>query len=154
MKYYFDTCAYVKLLHEENGSGRVEQIFNDNSDNLVFSRLLFTEVYSTLYKKFRHGEITDENIVSSTLNGFERDMQYELVVELDESIFLEASQIIKKYGAEQEIKTYDALHLATCSLINRIEETTMVSSDKNLCKIAVKMGIEYLNIEEGIADTY
>lgn len=150
MKYYFDTSAYVKLLHQEDGLGQVETIFNDNPNDLVFSRLLFTEVYSALYGKLWTKQITDENIVLSILNGFERDMQYEFVVELDESIFSEAAQIIKKYGAVDRIKTYDALHLATCSLINKIEETTMVSSDKNLCKIALKMGIEYINPEEGL----
>jgi len=51
MKFYFDTSAYIKLRHTENGSDVVEEIVLNNEGNLCFSWLLFTEIHSALFIK-------------------------------------------------------------------------------------------------------
>ena len=79
------------------------------------------------------------------LFGFERDMQFKLILDLDEVLFREASDIIIRFGSSMAIETYDAIYLACCYFLNKNEETIMVSSDKIICKVAGLMGMDYVN---------
>ena len=73
MLYYFDTSAIVKLYHEETGSDKVKTLFEDDAAENCICQLTFTEFCSTLYKKFRSKEITDERIIQEAIKSFEID---------------------------------------------------------------------------------
>ncbi len=79
MVYYFDTSALVKIYHNENGSNRAIELFEENADNYI-SQIAFTEFNCTLYRKFRNKEIAEEKDVLQSINLFEIDMQYENIL--------------------------------------------------------------------------
>ncbi|MCW3111149.1 MAG: hypothetical protein JWQ09_5655 [Segetibacter sp.] len=145
MLYYFDTSAIVKLYHIETGSEKVLELFeNEEAENCI-SQITFTEFYCSLYRKLRNKEIAEERIVLEAIRNFEIDMQYEFVVTIDEMIYVEAKNLIMKYGSAHSLKTLDAVHLACVNSIASINETVFISADEKLCKVAFEMGLAVIN---------
>jgi uncharacterized protein len=58
--FYFDNSALIKLYHQESGTEQAEEIFRQAESTLVISELAIVELYSTLARKVRIGEITPE----------------------------------------------------------------------------------------------
>jgi predicted nucleic acid-binding protein len=146
MVYYFDTSALVKIYHNENGSNRAIELFEENADNYI-SQIAFTEFNCTLYRKFRNKEIAEEKDVLQSINLFEIDMQYENILLIDSKIFWEARNLIVKWGSRFSLKTLDAIHLACFVQLSQYNQITFVSSDKRLCEIVTEMGYDVINPE-------
>ncbi len=145
MIYYFDTSAIVKLYHRETGSVKVLELFEDENTENCISQITFTEFYCSLYRKLRNKEIDEERIVLEAINSFEVDMQYEFVAKIDEGIYIEARNLIMKYGSMNSLKTLDAIHLACANSVAGIGETVFISADEKLCEVASKMGLTIIN---------
>ncbi len=54
MIYYFDTSALVKIYHNEKGTNRALELFEDEGTDNYISQITFTEFNCTLYRKFRN----------------------------------------------------------------------------------------------------
>jgi predicted nucleic acid-binding protein len=61
--FFCDTSALVKLYHQEVGTERMEELFQQEENVLLISELAIIEFYSTLARKVRIGEITPEGLV-------------------------------------------------------------------------------------------
>lgn len=53
-------------------------------------------------------------------------MQYENVINIDENVFLEAKNLIIKWGGKFSLKTLDALHLAFFVQLAQLNQVTFV----------------------------
>lgn len=84
MNYFFDTSALVKLYHKEKGTDTVLGIYKSR-DKIAISELARVEFYSTIYRKYRDGEIE-----LKTLNI-----------------------LIKKFDSDSE-ERYDVLNFSPC----------------------------------------
>lgn len=145
MLYYFDTSALVKIYHKEEGSDTAIILFEEDNAINYLSQITFTEFSCTLYRKFRNKEIAEEKDVLQTIRHFEIDMQYENVINVDENVFLEAKNLIVKWGGTFSLKTLDSLHLASFIQLAQLNEITFVSADVKLCELVTELGYDVIN---------
>ena len=109
--YYLDTSALVKLYHQEIGTEQVEALFKESDSSLVVSELAAVELYSTVARKVRTGEISDEAFDAICPN-FEHDCQRRFVVRpLSAAVTHKAKELLQQYGKTKALRSLDALHL-------------------------------------------
>jgi hypothetical protein len=59
----------------------------------------------------------------------------------------EAKALLRKYGQVKALRTLDALHLGTCSVVRGNDPVIFVCSDGRLFEIAASVGYEVLDPE-------
>ena len=77
---FFDTSALVKLYYPEIGSDNAESCLQ-NCEKAYISRLAIIELYSTIYRKLRNNEISNNNledIISTFKDDIDNDV-YEII---------------------------------------------------------------------------
>lgn len=116
MNYFFDTSALVKLFHEEIGSDVVEKLINDQSNEIWISELVRLEFLSSVYRRFRQGELSEEE-VNSVIDDFEEQLQLFHIEPLGSGVVKESEQLMKEYGKTEGLRSLDALHLGSCRLL-------------------------------------
>jgi len=143
MKLFLDTSALAKLFQEEPGTDYVDEAINSPDNEIWVLELVEIEFLSCIYRRYREGEISDEdiNIVSLV---FEEQIRQFNVEMLGSSIIEEARQLMQEYGKEAGLRTLDSLHLAACRLLYE-PGWFFVCSDKRLCDIALQAGIQVKN---------
>ena len=77
--YYLDTSALVKLYHQEAGTDQVEARFRQSENSLIISELAVVELYSTVARKVRTGEISEE-AYEEVLKNFDDDCKWRQLV--------------------------------------------------------------------------
>ena len=141
---FIDTSALVKLYYPETGSEKIES-WVEVSSILFISKLAIIEFHSTLYRKYREGELDEDDLneIKKTFTDDIENNQYEIIdiVELPQK----AIDLIVKYGKTHGIKTLDSLQI-TCAL--KEKDYTFVTSDKNLMKILKRLHIDFANPED------
>lgn len=142
MIHYYDTCAIVKLYKREDGTDTVISLFDNEKVTHIVSELIFVEFYSTIFRLFRQNEYQNENEVLQVISDFEADMINQRIVKLDTQVINAAKLLIKRHGSKHGLKTYDALHLATFSIIAIDNEAKFISADNKLCKVAELLGYD------------
>jgi len=144
MKYFFDTSALVKIYHNEVGSDIVLPIYN--SENVIFvSELSKIEFISTIYRKFRNAEISEEAL-EILKNKFLWDFNNRFqVILLGSAIIDLAFDSILQYGNIKHIISLDSIHLATFLLIadNNI---SFACADKRLTTLVKELLFNVLEV--------
>lgn len=85
MKAFFDTSSILKLYHDEEGSGELEDYFNRNIDIIILSELADLEFRSAIWRKVRMEEI-EEQVARQVINCFENDYNNFVWIEIKNNI--------------------------------------------------------------------
>ena len=143
MKFFFDTSALVKFFYVENGTDVVTQIMEHTSSEIWISDLARLEFTSALYRRYRNKTL-DEIKLHIATTYFEKQLTSFNIEPLNQLVIDEAGLLLKKYGKEHGLRTLDALHLGTYSLISE-QEWCFVTSDAALIEVATLAGFLSLN---------
>ncbi|MCX5815108.1 MAG: type II toxin-antitoxin system VapC family toxin [Proteobacteria bacterium] len=143
MKLFFDTSALVKFFHEEDGSREVTNLIISPENEICVSELVRLEFLSALFRRFRNKEI-DEDKLNRATTGFEEEFIAFRVEPLRHVVLEEAESLLKKFGSQHGLRTLDALHLATFTLIAK-KDWTFAASDENLCNVVRLLGYKTIN---------
>ena len=147
-RYYLDTSALVKFYHQEAGTDQVEALFRQSDNLLIVSELAGVELYSTVARKLRTGEIT-EAAFEAIRKNFDDDCKRRFVVTpLSATVSQKAKELLRKYGKVKALRSLDALHLGACSLALADASLIFVCSDSRLLDIAALEGHAVLNPED------
>ncbi len=143
MKFFFDTSALVKFFHVEIGSEIVTQIMEHPASEIWMSELARLEFTSALYRRYRNKTL-DEIRLHTALMFFDQQLTNFNVEPVNQVVLDEAGLLLKKYGKEYGLRTLDALHLATHSLISE-QGWCFVTSDTILADVSQLAGFLLLN---------
>lgn len=143
MKLFFDTSALVKYFHEEEGTKEVTALIASLENEIWISELVRLEFLSALLRRFRNKEINEDRL-NAAISGFEEECASFNIEPVGHAIINEAELLLKRYGKTQGLKTLDALHLATFSLISG-DNWRFVAADEGLCSAAQSAGFGILN---------
>lgn len=145
--FFFDTSALVKLYHQESGTGRVEEIFGQTQNSLIISELTIVELYSSLARKLRTGEITVQ-AQEEALRNFEEDCTQRFVINPVSSVVLQrAKELLQRHGNTKTLRSLDALQLAACLVARTSAEVVFVCADGRLVDVGTAEGLQVLNPE-------
>jgi predicted nucleic acid-binding protein len=143
MNFFFDTSALVKFFYAERGTEVVTQIMEHATSEIWISDLARLEFTSALYRRFRNKAI-DEIKLHMATNYFDQQLSCFNIEPLNQLVIDEAGLLLKKYGKEYGLRTLDALHLGTYSLIFE-QGWCFVTSDANLANVASLAGFLSFN---------
>ncbi len=143
MNLFFDTSALVKFFHEEEGTDRVTMWITSPDNEIWVSEIVRLEFISAVYRRFRNREI-DEGRLEVAIEAFEEQMTLFNVEPLAHSVIKESERLLREHGKVHGLRTLDALHLGTYSMIYD-EVWVFVASDENLCKVAERMNFKVIN---------
>ena len=143
MKLFFDTSALIKFFHQEEGTQEVTRLITSEENEIWVSELVRIEFISALSRRIINNEITEDKL-NEAISGFDEQIVWFNVEPLGHAIMTEAESLIRKFAKTQGIRTLDALHLATFSLISG-NDWLFVASDKTLCDIVQSMGFKTIN---------
>jgi predicted nucleic acid-binding protein len=144
MNLFFDTSALVKFFHEEEGTETVTDLILDRNNHVWILELATLEFKSSVFRRFRNREITEEQL-EQALTSFDNQLADFNVESLGRAVLDEADSLLKEYGKTHGLRTLDALHLGTFSLISEEHDWFFVASDNNLCDITKAIGFEVIN---------
>lgn len=145
--FFLDTSALIKLYHQEPGTEEIEEIFGQAENTLVISELAIIELYSTLARKVRSGQITPR-AQEEALRNFEEDCTRRFVIApLGGAALQKAKELLRKYGNTKALRALDSLQLSSCLLARTGEDLTFVCADGRLLDIAKSEGLQVLNPE-------
>lgn len=143
MNFFLDTSALVKLFHNELGTDLVTQIIEHPTTEVWLSDLARIEFTSALYRRFRNKELDEIRLHTSIIN-FERQFTDFHLEPLNRLVIDEARLLLKKYGKVYGLRTLDALHQGTFSLISE-QGWCFVTADTVLDDVAKQAGFLSLN---------
>jgi len=115
---YLDSAVLVKLVVREPDSffyaGQV-----DGVTGVWSSDVALTECWSALFRKQREGAIgaATRRTAWRKLERYVADAAVELVP-VDRSILLRANRIIERCFPKVPVRSFDAIHLASCEVMN------------------------------------
>lgn len=138
--FYLDASALVKRYAHERGTGWVRDLTDPMSGNVILSsRLSLAEVAAALAAKQRAPGGLSQAGRDRAVNLFLAHCQLEYrLVEVDRFV----SDLAVRLTQDHRLRGYDAMHLATAILVNRVllrERTAsliMVASDEDLLDAA------------------
>lgn len=142
--YFFDTSALVKRYVNERGSRWVQSITASTTRNkIIVARITWVEVLSALARLQREGKLTPLDMATAILTfRHDWDTQYQ-VVELDQTLTLNAGQLVQRYT----LRAYDSVQLASALKLKpafakaTLASLTFVCADKRLLKVAQAEGL-------------
>jgi len=145
MKYYFDTSSLVKIYHREEGTDTVLKIYKGH-DDIIISELSKIEFISTIYRKYREHEISNET-VTAVVQKFENDMmsRYDEVLKFSSLVIDEAWNLICSLSAKHSLKTQDSIQFAFYKIYCETD-TVFVCSDDKFIKIIELEGVNALSV--------
>ena len=126
---YFDTSALAKRYYKESGHEDVKQLIGVSTNNVVLSNIGATEMSSVLWKKYRQGELTEQN-ARMRLSRFIYDGQNEYkLYPVKAQLLGDAIGLIQKH----DVRALDAIHLATARRVQQaVQSFKMITSDEDL----------------------
>jgi len=142
---FFDTSALVKYFHPETGTEQVTALIQDEANTVWLSELARVEFCSALFRRFRAREL-DEKQLATALAGFDETLANFQVQALGSPMTEEAERLLRKYGKTEGLRTLDALHLASFSLLAE-KDWQFVAADTVLCHVAQREGFGILQIQ-------
>ena len=130
MKVFLDTSVIVKFYYNQEGSSRIENIFN----NYLISELLISEIsrvefYSAVYKNVRTKSLSLKN-AEDILNAFISDTTKYTIIPITLHTINIAQDLIVKYGLNG-LRAMDALQLASVKSVEKVVDLAL-SDDKTL----------------------
>ena len=138
MNFFLDTSALVKLFHVEPGTDIVTRIVQHAASEIWISDLARLEFTSAIYRRFRNQEL-DELRLHTSLTYFENQLHTFRLEPLNQLVIDEAGILLRKYGKVNGLRTLDALHLGTYSLISE-HGWCFVTADTVLFNVAREAG--------------
>ncbi len=136
---YLDTSSLFKLYHEEPGTKELDSLFNSHEiQQILMSELTKVEFYSTVWKKIRMQDISNEQ-GHELIALFEKDYVNYTFVNIDEKVIDASLKMIDKYG-NLGLRTLDSIQLATAYLSLDVIDIGL-TSDKLLEKLFNIVGI-------------
>ena len=136
-RYFLDSSALVKQYHHESGSTKVEQLFVDQGNRFLVSRLALVEVHSSFARLVREGVLTTTDF-TRLVARLESDVSSKILVvaALSSERLRDASELLGTHGLTHYARTLDALQLATAqSLHQRSRLTAFVAADKKYSRL-------------------
>ena len=146
MKFFLDTSALVKFFYIESGTEFVTQIIEHEASEIWISDLARLEFTSALYRRYRNKAL-DEIKLHTATTYFDKQLISFSIEPLNQLVIDEAGLLLKKYGKEYGLRTLDALHLGTYSLISE-QGWCFVTSDTVLADVAKLAGFLSLNPQQ------
>jgi len=153
--FWLDTSALIKLIINEKGSKDLEKIFNHPTYFFYSTEFCVYECYSALKRKlFREKSIDGEKYLRSIFMMMSyvenNQVRFSDIGEDYSVIFNETKQIIEEYSMD----FIDAVQFILLSkgLLSKLageSRPVLVTSDKNMIKVAKYKNIETWNPEEG-----
>ena len=143
MNYFLDTLALVKYFHTEPGSEVVESIIDSQENEIWLLDLARIEFLCSLHRRFRDHDLSESDL-SSAIEGFKDSINEFHIEKTGTPVIEEAENLIEQYGKADGLRTLDALHLASFTLLAG-NDWIFVASDKKLCSVVKKMGYSILN---------
>lgn len=143
MKLFFDTSALIKFFHKEDGSQKVTELIVSEENEIWISELARIEFISAVFRRFRNREMSETEL-SEALSAFEEELTSFNIEPLGHAIVKETETLIKRYGKTMGLRSLDALHLGTFSLISE-DDWSFVAADKGLCDVAQALGYKAIN---------
>jgi predicted nucleic acid-binding protein len=142
MNIFFDTSSLVKFFNVEQGTDQVTELILSRSNQIYLSELARLEMLSAFYRKFRNHQI-DLVHLNEAISGFNDQLAAFNLESLNQIILDEAGTMLQKFGKEFGLRTLDAIHLATFSLIAD-KKWLFVCSDETLCMVVKDLGYQFL----------
>jgi predicted nucleic acid-binding protein len=142
MNVFFDTSSLVKFFKVEQGTDQVTEIILSRNNQIYISELARLEMLSAFYRKFRNHQI-DLIHLNDAISGFNEQLAAFNLESLNQLILDEAGTMLQKFGKDFGLRTLDAIHLATFSLIAD-KKWLFVCSDETLCMVAKELGYQFL----------
>jgi len=146
MKFFFDTSALVKFFYVESGTEIVSQIMEHAASEVWISDLARLEFTSALYRRYRNKSLDEIKLHIATIY-FNKQLVSFNIEPLNQLVIDEGELLLKKYGKEYGLRTLDALHLGTYSLISE-QGWCFVTSDTVLADVAKLAGFLSLNPQQ------
>jgi predicted nucleic acid-binding protein len=133
---FYDSSAFVKLFLAEDGTPAMLQMYA-SADRRVVSKLAFLEVRSAIRRLELEGALAADNatIARKQLDDEERRIQ---VISLNNEIVDAAQEIMDR----RNLRTLDAVQLASALSLGFVAELVMVTSDKRLERAASDEGLK------------
>lgn len=145
--YAFDSSALAKYYHQEDGSAEVIRLVQDPTARHYISRLTFLEMHSVFAGKVRTSVISHDDLILLRTQ-FRNDVYQRRfrVFRLTPQHYKEAEQLLMQHGADQGLRTLDALQLAVAlDLHRRTLLDHFVCADSILCRVALAEGLSTFN---------
>jgi predicted nucleic acid-binding protein len=142
--YYLDTSALVKRYIDEIGSAWLRALVDAALPPvLVVSQLLIVEMTSAFNRRLREGTVNRDDY-TRMMDAFRDDCLVEYkIMPLDESIIDLACELLERHP----LRAYDAIHLGTTLVINRLlishrmPALTFLCADERLLNAATAEGL-------------
>jgi len=145
---FFDTSALVKFFHREKGTDTVVSLVTDPGNSVWVSELARLEFVCALHRRYRMKEI-DEDQLTRALHGFSSEFSRFNTQKIGSAVLDEAESLVNRLGKSVGLRALDAIHLATFSLFNQLEEMPFVAADDTLLTAARSMGAKVINPLQG-----
>ncbi|MSR81432.1 MAG: PIN domain-containing protein [Candidatus Latescibacteria bacterium] len=148
--YFFDTSALVNYYHLETGRSKVVALLENPTHSNFISRLTLVELHSVLARKVRTNELTEEGF-HTVRRLFYADLRARKVriTPLEQGHHLQAILLMMKHGLSHNLRTLDALQLATTlEFHQKTPLDHFVCADAALCQIAHRERLAVLNPED------
>lgn len=147
-QYFFDTSAFVKYYHREQGSHAVAAIFAEPDRVIRVSNLGVLETQSVFAMKVRMG-VLDSKAANSLRARMLADISAGTfsVQALQQSHLTQAAQLIGAHGFQRQFKTLDALQMAIALDLARLGRLDrFVASDRRLLEVAALEGLPVVSV--------
>lgn len=140
MNIFLDTSSLFKLYHNEFDSQSIDKIFSTITvKNIYLSLLSKLEFSSTVWKKVRKKEISEDEAIS-IIETFELDFEKYIFISINSKVLTKAVNLISNYGLTG-LRTLDSIQLAT-SISLRDDVDYFFTSDILLKSLLEKEGLQ------------
>lgn len=136
MMLYLDTSALIKRYVDEDGSGRVNELW-DGAAGIATSVVAFAEMIAALNRKLREGVLSAREY-SRTATSFKGDYRRIILVPISVGFDERIETLARKHA----LRGFDAIHLASALVIRgkgRVE-TAFACYDRTLYQAGLKEG--------------
>jgi predicted nucleic acid-binding protein len=137
-RYFLDSSALAKRYYPESGSADVELLFSEPKNRIYVSKLAIVEVQSSLIRKVREKLLSEADFFE-VRTRLEDDAAIGLleVATVGGPRLEAAALVLSTYGLVHNIRTLDAIHLATAIAIHSQRPLSgFVAADKKLLAVA------------------
>ncbi len=138
MNAYLDTCAVVKLYHQEAGSEDLLAFLNVHAADLILtiSDITRTEFHSAFPRRVRMQEI-DVSSAYRMFDAFDRDLHMFNQISVDEKVKSMATVLLDNIAHKRGLRTLDAFQLAAALFCHQIVPVDMfITFDRCFSKVA------------------
>ena len=143
--FFFDSSALVKAYVAEAGTNWVRTILDDERHQIYISHLAEVEVIAALTRRFRNGDLTEQER-DQAVQDARQDCATYLTVDVAHEIIEAAIRL----ALTHHLRAYDAVQLASALEVRHVLlenpdgpiNFTVVSSDKELNAAAALEGIQ------------